>query len=235
MTPDQPHNHPQFRVGRDRLARAVRLLLSRNKLSHQELADLAQWAAEDEERAGWLNKSQVSTLRNSRLPKPGPQLFLALGTLNEALARLGREAPSKPLPPALRKLAVAPGPWFLEHPSTGAPCDAGDWFRIYAGLLSHPELDQLPEVFSDRDAVIASERLALLAQHWMVDQRLMVADARREIEAISPRLWRVVLGEQRLNAGELADERDALRFLVGRLQGRDALTVRDLDRWLRQA
>lgn len=233
MALDQPHNHPLFRLGRDRLARAIRLLLARNELSHQELEDFAEWAAEDEAQAGWLNKSQISTLRNSRLPKPGPQIFLALGTLNAALARLRHDPPGRPLPPALRKLAVEPGPWFLDHPTTGEPCDAGDWFRIYAGLLSHPDLDELPEVFSDEDAAMASERLALLAQRWLLESRMLLSDARREIEAISPRLWRVVLGEQRLSAAELADERDALRFLVSRLQGTDALSVRDLDRWIR--
>lgn len=235
MPVDQPHNHPLFRVGRDRLARAIRLLLARNDLSHKELADFAAWAAVDDEQSTWLNKSQISTLRNSRLPKPGPQLFMALGTLNQALARLGQGQPVKPLPQQLRKLAAEPGPWFLAHPATGAPCDAGDWFRIYAGLLAHPDLDDLPEVFTAEDASVASERLSLLAQRWMLERRLLLADARREIEAISPRLWRVVIGEHRLSTSELADERDALRFLVAKLQSSEALTVRDLDRWLRQS
>jgi hypothetical protein len=178
---EHPHNHPQFVLGRHRLARAVQLLLTRNELSHQELDTFAGWCAPDEQAGQWLAKSQISTICNAKLPKPGGQIFLSLAWINKALAELSRGEPQgRPLPPKLRRLAVAPGPWFLAHPVTGEPCDVGDWFRIYCGELTTDELEDLPDLYSRETAVIASEKLALLAQAWMAEQRLSWRAGREE-------------------------------------------------------
>jgi hypothetical protein len=97
-----PHNHPTFVAGRDRLARLVKQLVSKNDLSHKDLEDFARWAALDEQAGEWLSKSQVSTIRNAKLPKPGPQLFLALACVNLRLAELtlpaAKRAERPPLP-----------------------------------------------------------------------------------------------------------------------------------------
>ena len=239
---EHPHNHPQFVLGRHRLARAVQLLLSRNELSHQELDIFAGWCAPDEQAGQWLAKSQISTICNAKLPKPGGQIFLSLAWINKALAELSRGEPQgRPLPPKLRRLAVAPGPWFLAHPVTGEPCDVGDWFRIYCGELTTDELEDLPDLYSRETAVIASEKLALLAQAWMAEQRLSWRAGREEIASLygtkererRERLLAVLSGDQQFTGAELDLEREPLRFLVGRLLGREALSVRQFDRWLR--
>lgn len=239
---EHPHNHPQFVLGRQRLARAVRLLLSKNDLSHQELDTFAGWCAPDPQSGQWLAKSQISTLCNAKLPKPGLQIFLSLARINQALASLSKGEPKgRPLPPKLRRLAVDPGPWFLAHPITGEPCDVGDWCRIACGELTTDELEDLPEIYSQETAAIASEKLSLLAQGWMVQQKLTWARGREEVSAIyrtsdrarRERLLAVLAGDQRFTGAELDEDRDALRFLVGHLLGRDALSVREFDRWIR--
>lgn len=237
-----PHNHPQFVLGRKRLARALSLLLSRNDLSHSELDQLAAWASPDEQSGAWLAKSQISTILNAKLPKPGGQIFLSLAQINRSLAELAAgRTPAKPLPPKLRRLAVEPGPWFLAHPISGQPLSSGDWFMIYTGELTTDELEDLPEIYSQETAVMASEKLALLAQGWMAGQRLSWRAGREEIASIyqprdrerRERLMEVLEGGRTFTGSELDEEREALRFLVGRLLGRDALGVREFDRWIR--
>jgi hypothetical protein len=240
-----PHNHPTFVAGRDRLARLVKQLVSKNDLSHKDLEDFARWAALDEQAGEWLSKSQVSTIRNAKLPKPGPQLFLALACVNLRLAELtlpaAKRAERPPLPAHLRHLAVEPGPWYLVNPTTGQPCDEGDLFRIYCGRLEVPELEgeSVPRV--DARAVrLASERLALLAQGWMKAQDFPSIKAGREAllelypvkdGARRQRLWDVIQQLEELTPEEFSEELDALRLLVGRLQG-DEMSVRGFDRWL---
>lgn len=237
-----PHNHPQFVLGRHRLARALQLLLSRNELSHMELDQFSGWCAPDPGSMEWLAKSQISTICNAKLPKPGGQIFLSLARINKALADLaGGEPPGRPLPPKLRRLAVAPGPWFLAHPVTGKPLTSGDWFMIYTGELTTDELEDLPEIFSSETAAIASEKLSLLAQGWMASQNLTPRAGREEVSAIygpvsrerRERLLSVLSGDRVFTGSELDEERESLRFLIGRLLGREALSIREFDRWVR--
>lgn len=226
MTSHAPHNHPTFVAGRARLARLVKLLLAQNDLSHQDLESLARWAAIDEEAGDWLSKSQISTLRNAKLPKPGAQLFLALACVNQRLAELtlpSRQRPTRPpLPPELRHLAVEPGPWFLINPTTGQPCGVGDLFEIYCGLLQVPELEGAePAKLSEHMVSSACERLALLAQGWIRDQQLNSwREGKERLLQLYPpasperraRIWAVILQEQELSPEEFVQEQDALRF-----------------------
>ncbi len=127
------------------------------------------------------------------------------------------------------------------NPTTGQPCDEGDLFRIYCGRLEVPELEgeSVPRV--DARAVrLASERLALLAQGWMKAQDFPSIKAGREAllelypvkdGARRQRLWDVIQQLEELTPEEFSEELDALRLLVGRLQG-DEMSVRGFDRWL---
>lgn len=249
-TTHAPHNHPCFVAGRKQLARFVSLLLSRNGLSHNDMETLARWSAPDEERSQWLAKSQISTIKGEKLPKPGAQIYLALAWMNHRLAELakpiGKRPPLPNLPPSLQKLTADPGPWFLVNPETGLPCDLGDLFRIYCNELVIPELiegDDLPRI-SARDARLACERLALLAQGWMREQQLPSLRASREAVLklypqsdpdLKRRMWDVIQQVEELAPEEFMEQREAIRFLVGRLQGGEALSVRQFDRWLAAA
>lgn len=239
-----PHNHPAFIAGRQRIARMVRLLLSKNSMSHQDLEDFARWSATDEQSGEWLSKSQISTIRNAKLPKPGPQLFLTLASVNQRLAELtqpiGKRPPRPPLPAHLRQLAVEPGPWYLVHPITGLPCHEGDLFQIYCGTLKPEELEgESAPALDERGVRLASERLALLAQGWLKTYPSLKAGREALLElypvedpARRRRIWDVIQQLEDLTPEQFTQEVEALRFLVGRLQGGEALSVREFDRWV---
>lgn len=241
----QPHHHSTFVLGRDRLARAVTLLLVRNGMSHKDLEQFAAWALGDTEGTVWLQKSQVSSLRNGKLPKPGAQVLVALAAANRALAELaaGDSQDRPPLPRNLRKVEPSGDhmPWWLVSPRTGQPLSPGEWFELLIGAFTTDELGDGEAPYSDETAGINSEQFGLLVGDWMNRKRIRLAELRPRLEGMYPesspgrrdRLWLVATGQHRWSGAELAEERDALRFCLGRLQGRDALTVRELDRWLR--
>ncbi|MFO0105385.1 MAG: hypothetical protein ACK516_08905, partial [Cyanobium sp.] len=82
-------------AGRVAFAHLIRLWHGRNGWSHRVLPALAE--ALD---LGRLHNSQLSMLRNGKLASPGPELFLALGRINQLLAR---EAAGGGLSPGLRQ------------------------------------------------------------------------------------------------------------------------------------
>lgn len=244
---EEAHNHPRFVKGRDRLALVVKLMLEENGLSHSDLQDLYRWACPDT--PTWLSRSQISTLRNSKLPKPGAQIFLGLAAINLRLAQFaGDDSPAVqalesrgPLPPSLAKLKHEGKPWFMVNPQTGLPCDEGDLFRLYCGNIEIDEerWNRLPKVYKDNDAREASTSLALWAQRWMVKQKLIPISAKPELLKFYPvkeksrqdRLWEVILGQRQFTAEEMREEADALRFLVGGVERGSALNMREFDRW----
>jgi hypothetical protein len=242
----EAHNHPRFVEGRNRLARVVRLLLAENQLSHSDLETFYRWACPDT--PTWLNKSQVSTLRNAKLPKPGPQLFDALSQINLRLAKLAgsnadlvQELDDRgPLPPDLKHLAGTA--FFMVNPQTQQPMEVGDLFRLYVGRLEMKDQawDDLPAVYTDDEAAQISYRLALWFQKTAAAQDRVAMEFRPQFIEAYPyaaddrrreRLWRVLMGTETLNAKELSEEREALRFTVGKLERGTALTVREFDRW----
>lgn len=244
----EAHNHPRFVEGRNRLARVVRLLLAENQLSHSDLEAFYRWSCPDT--PTWLNKSQVSTLRNAKLPKPGPQLFDALAQINLRLAKLAgsnadlvQELEDRgPLPPELKHLKGTA--FFMVNPETRQPMEVGDLFRLYVGRLEMKDQawDELPAVYSDDEARVISHQLAIwfqktAAKHDKVgleyQPEFMEAYPYASDERRRKRLWTVLQGTETLDAKELNEEREALRFLVGKLERGTALTVREFDRWCR--
>lgn len=248
MVLTEPHNHERFVQGRDRIALVVRLLLQRNGLSHTEFHEFYKWTSPDT--PTWLSRSQVSTLRNAKLPKPGPQIFDALGTVNLRFAQLAgedspeiRELPKLgPLPVGLRRLSEEK-PFFMQNPHTGLPMDGGDMFRLYCSKLeiAPHQWQETPPAYDDDAAADISQRLALWAQRWMVGKQLIPNAAKSvflnaypvEDQQRRERCWDVALGRWLWSSDEASEERDALRFLIGNLEGRPALSVREFDRWIR--
>lgn len=241
----ESHNHPRFVAGRDRLAMVIKQLLAKNGLTHSQLHDFYTWC--EPETPTWLANSQISTLRNSKLPKPGPQILDAIGMINLRLAQLAgddspmvRDLPERPLlPAALRHLTE--NAWFMQNPHTGLPMDSGDIFRLYSGRLQMEgaEWEEPAKPFSDDDAAQLSGRFAVWAQRWMVSQGMIPLEARERFLSAYPlkdakrrdRCWDVALGRVQWTGKQLSDERDALRFLIGQHERGSALNVREFDRW----
>jgi hypothetical protein len=242
MPKQPPHTHANFQLGRDRLAAALVRLLESNELSHSAFEGFLAWCVDDRHAAGWLAASQVSSLRNAKLPKPGPQIFMALGAVNQGLYELTQGAPTRPLPKGCRHLADNPDVWFLAHPATGEPMGAANWFELYCGLLDCPELDKLPGIFTEDQAHNASQFFALLAAGWKgveLESGTTSQKLRGKFDKLIPeipkaraeRIWKAANGKHIFTAEELKAERDVLRFVVGGLLDRQALTVREFDRW----
>lgn len=244
------HNDPQFIRGRDKIGLAMRLLLEQNGLSHTDMQDFYRWCCPD--RATWFNRSQISTLRNMKLPKPGPQIFVALSQINLRLAQLAGDdsppvkalAPLGPLPASLWHLKDPDHkPFFITNPETGWPMGLGELYRLFCGELEMEgeRWQNLPSLYTDDDGEQISGRLAVWAQRWMVKEGLIPLEARQRIMDAYPvkevsrqkRLWDVILGGTTYGGRELREEADALRFLVGTLDRGAAFSLREFDRWCR--
>lgn len=242
----ETHNHPIFIQGRQRLAVLVELLLRENSLSHADLQALYRWSCP--ETASWFASSQVSSLRNAKLPKPGAQVFMAIAEINLRLAQLaGDDSPAVkelsscgPLPPKLKRLKDIK-PFFVVNPKTGFPMDVGDIFKVYCGKIDidGEEFTRMGNSYTKLEAKELSGQLAVWAQRWMVKQGLIPLLARTQVMDHYPiknkerqdRLWDVILGQQEFTAKELVEEVDALRFLIGGIERESAFNIREFERW----
>lgn len=246
----EAHHHPRFVEGRSRLATVVRLLLAENDLSHADLEAFYRWACP--ETPTWLNKSQVSTLRNAKLPKPGPQLFDALAQINLRMAQLaGNTSPMVqalddrgPLPSELKHLRD--GAFWVPNPQTNQPMDVGDLFRVYVGRLelSGSLWEELPEVYTDAEAAQISGHLGLWFQQRLLKDGKTLLEGNPLLMELYPaakdakrlkRLQLVLGGHEVYTSKDLNEERDALRFLTGKLERGSAFSVREFDRWCHHA
>lgn len=244
----EAHDHPQFAQGRDRLALIVKLLLQQNGLSHAQLHDFYLWCIGDG--PSWLSRSQISTLRNSKLPKPGGPVFDALASINLRLAQLAGETSPEidalpalgPLPTDLKRLREEK-PFFMRNPHTGLAMDVGDLFRVYCSRLQLDEngWGDLPPTFDERDAERISNRLAVWAQRWMVGQGLIPVEAKKPFLEAYPvedkkrqeRLWAVALGQKTYGSADVCTERDDLLQLIGQHELNRPLGLREFDQWSR--
>lgn len=158
--------------------RAFRMLMARNGLSNQNLEDLANWAFP--EQRSWLGSGQISMLRNGQYLRPGPKIFDSLAQLNLALAWLSGcdrgEAPDVGRL-KLRRPPVAPwepnDPYWLAHPETGCPLNAGDLFMVWIGRL---ELESITPIPTPEGAQSLSRWLSRHCQQWCADRGKLLSD-----------------------------------------------------------
>jgi hypothetical protein len=118
--------------GRDAFAHLIRAWHERNGWSHRVLPGLAE--ALD---LGRIHNSQVSMLRNRKLSAPGPEVFLALGRINQWLS-----AHHGPWPEALAghpdlTEALSKGSLPLLE-ADGQPLGPGDLLEIFVGQRQPP-------------------------------------------------------------------------------------------------
>ena len=115
------------------MAHLVHVWHERNGWSHKVLPALAECLD-----LGRVHSSQISNLRNGKLVSPSPEVFFALGKVNQVLA-LGLEniegqisSVHPELYRSLKESAIA------VEGNNGHPLSAGDFFEIFVGLLSLP-------------------------------------------------------------------------------------------------
>jgi hypothetical protein len=223
-------------VGRETFSRAITLLLTRNHLSHAQLSAAASWASP--ETPGWLSTSQISYYRTQHNKILGPKPADALGQLNLALAMLAGDDSEGAL--AMKHLGKPPrpiatlieDPFYLRHPATMDPCNAGDLFMIWIGRLIPYELAQGQSL----DPTTFSEELSRLCQDWFVSQGLALRDGLRLLLSHYPsndvermdRLQQVVAGLSSWDAAQLDQEAEAMASMIGMATTGHRFTVREL-------
>ena len=115
------------------MAHLVHVWHERNGWSHKVLPALAESLD-----LGRVHSSQISNLRNGKLVSPSPEVFFALGKVNQVLFaglekienRISSVHPD--LYRSLQESAIA------VQANNGNPLSAGDFFEIFVGLASLP-------------------------------------------------------------------------------------------------
>ncbi|MBU6250946.1 MAG: hypothetical protein KGO47_07270 [Cyanobacteria bacterium REEB417] len=209
------------------MAKSIRMLLSRNDLTHEQLVKLSQWC--NPWGMTWLSTSQISYLRTGTTKKIGPGSIDALGQVNLRLAEAaGATGPLiaelPPFEPIPKTLGLPEVPFYLRHPNSGEPIDAGGLYLIWLGRLE-PEGVSDGHV-SDMEARRLSANLARLAQAWARDHRMTIGQAMNELlqaygvddERRQRRLREVVVGLTEYTGAEFSEELPALGAVLGAME-----------------
>ncbi|KGG20558.1 hypothetical protein [Prochlorococcus marinus] len=123
----------QLTAGRRAMAHLVHVWHERNGWSHKVLPALAECLD-----LGRVHSSQISNLRNGKLVSPSPEVFFALGKVNQVLSRGLENIESQILnvhPELLRSLKESA---IAVDGNDNNPLSAGDFFEIFVGLASLP-------------------------------------------------------------------------------------------------
>ena len=115
------------------MAHLVHVWHERNGWSHKVLPALAECLD-----LGRVHSSQISNLRNGKLVSPSPEVFFALGKVNQVLSRGLENIESQIVnvhPELLRSLQESA---IAVDGNDNNPLSAGDFFEIFVGLASLP-------------------------------------------------------------------------------------------------
>lgn len=223
------HGLDRLAGGTQTFSKAVRMLLARNNLTHEQLVKVSQWC--NPWGLTWLSTSQISYLRTGTLKKAGPQTLDSLGQVNLRLAKTAgaSSAAIEELPdfgPMPSALGLPEEPFYLRHPVSHEPLDAGGLFLVWVGRLVPEELEGDGHV-SDMEARRLSGNLSRIVQAWARDRRLTIAQAMEQAltaygvveEARRQRLRMVVVGFEVYSGEDLANEFPALGAMLGVMDG----------------
>jgi hypothetical protein len=219
------------------MSKGVRMLLSRNNLTHEQLVKLSQWA--NPWGLTWLSTSQISYLRTGTLVKAGPRTIDALGQVNLRLAQAaGVSSPEvDDLPsfgPIPAGLVLPPEPFFLRHPQTRHPLDAGGLYLAWLGRITPEGLDD--GAISDMEARRLSGNISRIIQGWARDRRLTISQAMDKLMEVYPtteetrrqRLRMVAVGFEVFTGEALVEELPALGEVLGVVDAADCIEAGDV-------
>lgn len=149
----------RLEAGRQAFGHLIRVWHERNGWSHRVLPGLAEQLD-----LGRVHNSQLSNLRNGKLASPGPEVFLALGTINHWLhasaagGRLSAAEPRLAATPDLQQALEASAVALLDD--DGQPLGPGALLEIFVGLQAPPSAFDLR--ISEHEAQALSAALAAL-------------------------------------------------------------------------
>ena len=207
----------ELESGRDAFGHLIKVWHERNGWSQRVLPALAERLE-----LGRVHNSQLSNLRNRKLASPGPELFVALGRVNQVLAAQGGpgldpaiEQQLEDQPELLAALQASALPLLADD---GQPLGPAQLFEIFVGLRQPPGAFDLRIAASEAAGLSAAlAELFTAGRPWRLcrDQLLAAypADKRQRRE----RFAEVMAGQRDYSAeeldGELADLRRVLAVL----------------------
>lgn len=207
-------------AGRVAFAHLIRLWHGRNGWSHRVLPALAE--ALD---LGRVHNSQLSMLRNGKLASPGPEVFLALGRINQLLTA---EADAGGLSPGLRQrledrpelLAALDASALPLQPAGEPVLGPGELLEIFVGVRQPPAAFDLR--IADGEAVALSAALAELftaGRPWRLCREPVLAAYPVAKRQRRERFAEVMAGQRDYSAAELDAELPDLRHTLAVLGG----------------
>ena len=208
----------ELEAGRDAFGHLIKVWRERNGWSQRVLPALAERLE-----LGRVHNSQLSNLRNRKLASPGPELFVALGRLNQLLARqagaagLDAELAEQlaDQPELLTALQASALPLLAE---SGEPLGPAQLFEVFVGLRQPPSAFDLRIAASEAAALSAAlAELFTAGRPWRQCREQLLEAYPAEKRQRRERFAEVMAGQRDYSAEELDGELADLRQTLGRL------------------
>ncbi|MFM8526232.1 MAG: hypothetical protein ACKOCM_11525 [Cyanobacteriota bacterium] len=211
----------ELEAGRDAFGHLIRVWHERNGWNQRLLPALAERLE-----LGRVHNSQLSNLRNRKLASPGPELFVALGRLNQLLAA---EAPTgvaqalreqlEDQPELLSALEASALPLLADD---GAPLGPAQLFEIFVGLRQPPHAFDLRISAAEAGALSAAlAELFTAGCPWRQCRDALLEAYPVEKRQRRERFAEVMAGQRDYSAEELDGELPDLRRTLAVLGAAD--------------
>ena len=208
----------ELEAGRDAFGHLIRVWHERNGWNQRVLPSLAERLE-----LGRVHNSQLSNLRNRKLASPGPELFVALGRLNQLLAAQAGQAGLAPdlreqlkdQPELLAALEASALPLLADD---GAALGPAQLFEIFVGLRQPPGAFDLRITAGEAAALSAAlAELFTAGLPWRQCRDTLLASYPAEKRQRRERFAEVMAGQRDYTAEELDAELADLRRTLAAL------------------
>jgi hypothetical protein len=207
----------ELEAGRDAFGHLIKVWHERNGWSQRVLPALAE-ALE----LGRVHNSQLSNLRNRKLASPGPELFVALGRINQLLASgLSGELAAQlgDQPELLNALQASALPLLADD---GLPLGPAQLFEIFVGLRPLPgAFDLRIEAAEAAGLSAALAELFTAGRPWRLCREQLLQAYPAEKRQRRERFGEVMAGQRDYSAEELDGELPDLRRTLATLGAAD--------------
>ena len=207
----------ELEAGRDAFGHLIRVWHERNGWSQRVLPALAERLD-----LGRVHNSQLSNLRNRKLASPGPELFVALGRINQLLADAAAQGSAgdwaEPLadqPELLSALQASALPLLADDGSALGPAQL---FEIFVGLRALPAgFDLRIQAAEAAGLSAALAELFTAGRPWRLCREPVMAAYPVEKRQRRERFAEVMAGQRDFSAEELDAELNDLRLTLAAL------------------
>jgi len=208
----------ELESGRDAFGHLIKVWHERNGWSQRVLPALAERLE-----LGRVHNSQLSNLRNRKLASPGPELFVALGRINQLLAEEAAAAgPTGGLaeqladqPELLSALQASALPLLADD---GAALGPAQLFEIFVGLRPLPDgFDLRIQAAEAAGLSAALAELFTAGRPWRLCRELVMVAYPVEKRQRRERFAEVMAGQRDFSAEELDAELNDLRLTLAAL------------------